>query len=109
MPGDVAPFCAGGLLMSPDNRRIDHEPFGVGTGRQGVENHLPDSPTRPAAKAPVGRVPVAVFPGQRAPARPVFTHPHHRLDKAPVILGGSTRIACFTRQGILDPQPLVLS
>ncbi len=62
MTGDVAPFCAGSLLMSPDDRRIDHEPFCVGTGGQGVENHLPDSLARPAAKAPMRQVPVAVFP-----------------------------------------------
>ena len=109
MPGDVAPFCASGLLMSPDDRRINHEPLGVGAGRQGVENHLPDSQARPAAEAPVGRVPVAVFPGQRPPARPVFTHPHHRLNKAPIVPGGSTGIAHLARQGVLDPQPLILS
>src|ERR1700677_4945013 len=97
MTGDVAPFCAGSLLMSPDDRRIDHEPFCVGTGGQGVENHLPDSLARPAAKAPVRRVPVAVFLGQRTPARSVFTHPHHRLDKAPIVLGGSSGITRFAR------------
>jgi hypothetical protein len=109
MTGDVAPFCAGSLLMSPDDGRIDHEPFGVGTGGQGIKNHLPDALARPAAKAPMSRVPVAIFLGQRTPARSVFTHPHHRLDKAPIVLRCSPGIAWLARQGVLDPQPLILS
>ena len=95
--------------MGPDDRRIDHEPLGVGAHRQRVENHLPDSQARPAVKAPVRRVPVPVFLGQRPPARPVFTHPHHRLDKTSIVPGSPSGITRLARQGVLDPQPLILS
>ena len=95
--------------MGSDDRRIDHEPFRIGAGGQSVENHLPDSQARPAAKAPMGRVPVAVFPRQRTPARPVFTHPHHRLDKTSIVPGGPSGISRLARQGVLDPHPLILS
>jgi hypothetical protein len=93
--------------MSPDDRRIDHQPLGIGTGGQGVEKHLPHPQARPAAKTPVRRVPVAVLLGQCAPACPVTGHPQDRLDKAPVVVGRTAWITALARQGVSDPLPLI--
>src|SRR4029077_8886582 len=67
--GPFLPLCAGGVLMRPNDGRIDHQPLQIGFARHGRENLVQNAQLDPAVIAPLDRFMLAKPPRQIAPPR----------------------------------------
>ena len=88
---------AGGVLVGPDHRRVQHEPLQVRL-LQGLEDRLPAAFLGPAVEALENRVGLAVSFGQVLPGRSSAGDPKHSVDEAPVVMGVAARVAGFARK-----------
>src|SRR5258707_532531 len=70
---------------------------------------LPDAGCTPSSKAPIDRVPIAIFRGYTPPGRAAAQAPQNAVDDIAVVLGGaaSTTLAraALTRQQHLKTPP----
>lgn len=87
------PFCAGGMLMRPDDRGIDDQMFEVGVLDQDLKDARPRPAFGPAAKAPEGRVPIAELRRQITPGCTGASHPKHCFYKQAIVPAVTTWIA----------------
>ena len=103
-----APFCTSdGLIasagpspmgMNLDVAGVDHQPLKVRIVDNRIQQLFPDAPIPPAAKAPMGVLPITVIRWQVPPRSPSTQNPKHRVQKQSVVLGRSTLFASGPRQ-----------
>ena len=94
-------FLTGGLLVSPNDARIEHQALQIRI-LQGLVTLLPDAVLAPAREAFVDGVVLAEALGQVFPGRSGACNPKHRIDEEAVILGIAARFAGLSRQQGLD-------
>ena len=95
--------------MGSHDRAVDHRVFIIGIDGQQSKDAGPDSTFGPAAMPPMRVVPVTevfrnVTPGD---ARAIAVE--HHVHEKPVIHGGDPNRPHPSRQGVLDPVPLVIA
>src|SRR5262245_40372930 len=107
-PGYLAPFCARGMLMCPDEGGIEQQVFQVWISAQGFQNTLPHASFAPPVVALKNRVPVAEALGQIAPRSPRLCDPKHCIDEETIVFGSPPRVMLLTRQMGADLFPLLI-
>lgn len=83
--------------MRADDRGVQQNPVEIRL-LQCREDPLPATGARPAAKALIDRVPLAVALGEITPGRPTARDPEHGVEEQPVVHGTATWRAHATRQ-----------
>ena len=76
---------AGGMLMSADDRAVEHQPFEIGILTEFIEQTVDQAALQPAIIPPFDRLKGAEFRWQIFPSRPGARHPKQRVDKTPII------------------------
>ena len=88
----VATARASAIGMDSDVAGVDHQPLKVRVVDDRIQQLVPDPPVPPAAKPPMGIIPVSVIRGQIPPRRPGAQDPEHSVQKQLVVL---SRAASF--------------
>jgi hypothetical protein len=77
---------------------INHQPFMVRLINQDLQQGLPQSFIPPAAKAPVGILPISIVQRQVSPGSASTQYPENGVDKSAVIAGDTAPVALLSRQ-----------
>ena len=96
--------------MRADNGSIDHVGVGVSLDHLGqcFEHGIENAYFDPSSIAAEYAVPLAVFVGQVAPLRTRPDHPHHVLEKTPVVMARPAAAPTFRRQKRPDQCPFLI-
>ena len=108
-PDFASPFCAGALLVDPDDRAVDDGVLEIGITRQATEDPLEYTLHRPSAEALEDRIPVPERLMQIAPWRSRTRNPKYRLNKQSVVGARAPRVAGLTRKQRRNPRPLLVA
>src|ERR1700674_902556 len=101
-PDFESPFCAGCVLVCPDDGCVDHHVLEVGIVGQRLEKTLPTAFARPSQKASVHAVPLAELIRQIAPRCPRPQDPKHGIDEQTIVLTAATLVALLAGNQLLD-------
>src|SRR5258708_1445631 len=107
-PDFESPFCAGRMLVRPDDSGIDHDVLEIWIVRQRLEKTLPNAFARPSVEAHEHTVPSPKCRRQIAPRRAGAQDPKYRVDEQPVVLTGPPPVALLARDQIRNTHPLYI-
>lgn len=94
-PDFESPFCAGAMLVGPDERAVDEDIFEIRILAERLEDPLPDPLLRPAPEARIDGEPPAERFRQIAPRRAGARNPKNRFDKEPVVAPAAAGVTGF--------------
>src|SRR5262245_21527804 len=102
-------FRPGRMLVGPDHRRIQDQPFQV-RFLQRCHNGLPNSFAAPPIKTLIDIVPLTEALGQISPGNAGARHIKNRVEKQPILLGFNrgTRLSRLARKQIPNSFPLFI-
>jgi hypothetical protein len=98
--------CAGAMLVSPHDGRIDHHVFIIVIARQHLENAFE---LGPPAEVLVHRFPVTKPLRQVTPRTASSKAVEHGFEEQAIIFRGTSDMAFTARKKIFDPIPLIVS
>src|SRR5262249_39099454 len=101
-----SPFCAGCMLVRPDDGGIDHHVLEIWVLPQDFEKTLPNALFRPAIEPHENAIPRAKWFRKIAPRCTRAQNPKHSIEEQPVILASPTSVAFLARYQMLDTRPL---
>ena len=94
------------MLVGAHDGGVDDQVFEVRAFHQRIEDAFPNALLGPAAEALENAVPMAKRWWQITPRRTRTRDPQHSVDKQTIVLAMPALVAFFTRNKMLDPQPL---